>query len=246
MLSRRLRSCTRRFRSTAHSSQSPPEKWIDETIIIKHASSSHKTQHVRQQSRVWDDLSSIVGIDDMRAESVVVPSTFPTPTTTTQELNRTQTISSTGHHDESSASISQLDEDCVKLATPKSDSENPPRMMRLMSPPRVKRMSCTFESNTGRGRERLTSVIEKVSRRMSPPVKGKNSSFSFGCGSTSTSLSTSVNIVPHDFSGDDDKEDTLSLTYTTSSLESSSSLEYSDDDSIIGDAIIDFADPFYK
>jgi hypothetical protein len=78
-------------------------------------------------------------------------------------------------------------------------------------------------------------------------VKGKKTSFSFGCGGTSASTSTSVNIVPHDYvSGDDVKEDTLSLTYTISSLECSSSLEYSDDDSIIGVTIVDFAEPMYK
>ncbi len=40
---------------------------------------------------------------------------------------------------------------------------------------------------------------------------------------------------PH---GDDEKEEMWSLTYTTSSLEYSSSLDYSDNDSIVEDAVI--------
>ena len=229
-LAKLLRSL-RRFRpGTTPSSSSQPEKRIDERIIIQAdtlilPSSSHNlhqhstSRHVRQHSRIWDDLRTD---DKVRTESDDFQSVVSSAPTQNDLDQSSQLLSPIDNPDESSASISQPTFDDGKIAAQISVGEHSQHMMCLMSPPRVKRISCILDSNIGRGRERFANAIERVSSRLSSPVKARE----FDC--------ASCNIVPHEYSGSPDlsrgkddyyNEDTLSLEY-------SSSLEYSDDESI--------------
>ncbi len=105
-MSRRLRRFySRRFQSTTHSP--PPEKWVDVRISIQYTpSSSHiiqlhsSSRHVRQHSKVWDELLSIVSLDDVRGELDVV-------STTLLHDRVTLNLSHTDCHDKSSSISSQ-------------------------------------------------------------------------------------------------------------------------------------------
>lgn len=231
-LSRRLcRFKFNRFRTPTHSS--PSEKWADEGNIAEIASIGYSRRqqttsgHVRQNSKTWDDLTSIVHLEDLRAASDGYQSTLPTQV----RHQTTQSLFSSGVGPSAIASQSEGDVVAVKRSTMISGSETPSQIC-LLSPPHVRRMSCSFDfaKGRGRGRERWASSIDKVARRLSPPVQSRRS-FSFGFG-----ISGSGSDVPQDYSessltqSDNDKEDSLSLAYTTSSLEYSSSLMYSDDD----------------